>query len=107
MINFILISPRMVQERLGRLLMEVGIDKLIWGSEASLGGPPRAYLEAVMQLEIPEDLRIGYGFPQFTRSDKQKFLGENFARLMGIDIAAKKRALYGSDGVVGARAAVS
>lgn len=107
MINFILISPRMVQERLGRLLMEVGSDRLIWGSEASLGGPPRAYLEAVMALEIAEDLRVGYGYPQFTREDKRKFLGENFARLMGVDLAAKKRELYGSPDVVGARAQVS
>jgi predicted TIM-barrel fold metal-dependent hydrolase len=104
MINFILISPRMVQERLGRLLMEVGSGKLIWGSEASLGGPPRAYLEAVMALEIPDDLRVGYGFPQFTREDKRKFLGENFARLMGIDLEQKKRELYGSAEAVGARA---
>jgi len=92
-INFILVAPRLIQERLGRLLMEVGAEKLLWGSEASLGGPPAPYLKAVMALEIPEDLRVGYGYPQFTREDKRKFLGENFARLLGIDIAAKQREL--------------
>ena len=92
-INFILVAPRLIQERVGRLLMEVGADKLLWGSEASLGGPPGPYLKAVMELEIPEDLRVGYGYPQFTREDKRKFLGTNFARLLGIDVEAKKHAL--------------
>ena len=33
------------------------------------------------------------GYPQITREDKAKILGRNFARLMGIDIQAKQRAL--------------
>lgn len=80
------IAPRRVQEQLGRLLMEVGSDRLLWGSEAGLAGPPAPYLEAFMALEIPEDLRSGYGYPQLTREDKRKILGENFARMMGVEI---------------------
>jgi predicted TIM-barrel fold metal-dependent hydrolase len=92
-ICFTPIAPRMVQERLGKLLMTVGPDKLIWGSEAGLAGSPAPYLRAFMDLEIPEDLRTGYGYPQLTREDKRRILGENFARLMGIDLEAKKREL--------------
>lgn len=87
------IAPRMVQEQLGMLLSRVGVDKLLWGSEAGLAGPPRVYLKAFMDLEIPEDLRSGYGYPQITIDDKRKILGENFARLMGVDIAAKSHEL--------------
>lgn len=46
-----------------------------------------------MDLEILLDLRSGYGYPQITRDDKRKILGENFARVMGIDLAAKKTQL--------------
>jgi uncharacterized protein len=92
-INAYFIAPRQVQTQIGRLLMEVGPDKLLWGSDAALLGPPKPYLEAVLTMEVPEDLRSGYGFPQFTREDKEKFLGLNFAGMLGIDVEAKKREL--------------
>jgi uncharacterized protein len=87
------IAPRLVQEQLGLCLQRVGVDKLLWGSEAGLGGPPAPYIQAFLDLEMPEDLRVGYGYPQITRDDKRKILGENFARVMGVDIEAKKREL--------------
>lgn len=92
-ITFYRVAPRRVQEHLGRLLQSVGVEKILWGSEAALAGGPAPYLKAFMELEIPADLRSGYGYPQITLDDKRKILGENFARLMGVDIEAKKREL--------------
>ena len=92
-LNRAVIAPRLVQEQLGRLLAEVGAHKLLWGSEAALAGGPAPYLRAFMDLEIPEDLRSGYGYPQLTRDDRERILGRNFAELMGIDIDAKRDAL--------------
>jgi predicted TIM-barrel fold metal-dependent hydrolase len=90
---FYRVAPRRVQEHVGRLLQTAGPDKILWGSEAALAGNPQPYLEAFMQLQIPEDLRSGYGYPQITRDDRRKILGENFARIMGVDIEAAKRKL--------------
>lgn len=95
-IGYLVIAPRRVQDWLGRLLMEVGVDKLLWGSEAALAGGPAPYLKAFMDMEIPEDMRTGYGYPQITRDDKRRILGENFARLMGIDLTAKALELAAS-----------
>ena len=53
----------------------------------------RPYLRAFMEMEIPDDLRDGFGFPQITRRDRENILGLTFARLMGIDVEAKKREL--------------
>jgi hypothetical protein len=92
-LGFYTVAPRLIEEQLGRLLAEVGVHKLLWGSEAALQGGPAPYLAAFMDLEIPEDLRRGYGYPQITLDDKRKILGENFARIMGIDIEEKKREL--------------
>jgi predicted TIM-barrel fold metal-dependent hydrolase len=92
-LNAYIISPRLVQEQMGRLLMEVGVDKLFYGSEAALNGSPAPYLKAFLDFEIPEDLRRGYGYPQITRDDKEKILGLNFARLMGIDVEQKRTQL--------------
>jgi predicted TIM-barrel fold metal-dependent hydrolase len=88
-LGYYMVAPRLVQKQIGQLLMEVGADKLLWGSEAALAGGPAPYLKAFMDFEVPEDLRTGYGYPQITREDKRKILGENFARLMGVDIESK------------------
>jgi uncharacterized protein len=88
-LGFVRVAPRRVQEWMGRLLMEVGADKLLWGSEAAATGSPNAFLQAFLELEIPDDLRVGYGYPQITADDKRKILGENFARLMHVDVDAK------------------
>lgn len=90
---FYRIAPRRVQHHIGRLLQVGGADKLLWGSEAALAGGPRPYLDAFMRFSIPDDLRVGYGYPQITRADKEAILGTNFARLMGVDIEAKKKQL--------------
>ncbi len=39
-----------------------------------------------MALQIPDDLREGYGYPQITREDKRKILGLNAARLFGVEV---------------------
>ena len=84
------IAPRRAQHHFGRLLQVGGAGKLLWGSEAALAGGPKPYLDAFMRLTIPDDLREGYGYPQITLDHKRAILGENFARLMGVDIEAKK-----------------
>lgn len=96
-LNYAIIAPRQVQDRLGRLLMEVGVEKLLWGSEAALLGSPAPYLEAFMKLEIPEDMQEGFGYPQITREDRELILGKNFARLMKIDPRTKLRELEALD----------
>ena len=92
-LNGYLVAPRLVLEQVGRLLGAVGPEKLLYGSEAALMGSPRPVIEAFLAMEMPLDLRSGYGYPQITRRDKELILGENFARLTGVDIEAKKREL--------------
>jgi predicted TIM-barrel fold metal-dependent hydrolase len=81
-----LVGPRRVMEQLGRLLLEVGVDKLLWGSEAALAGGPRPYLDAIATMRMPESLMEDYGYPEFTDEDKRKILGLNFAKLMNVDV---------------------
>jgi hypothetical protein len=89
LIHFTVVKPRLAVEMIGRLLQEVGSDKLVWGSEGLLVGNPSRYIEAFVNLQMPADLRQGYGLPEITRDDKAKILGLNLARLFGVDVAAK------------------
>ncbi|WP_336213183.1 amidohydrolase family protein [Nonomuraea sp. LPB2021202275-12-8] len=83
-VNFLPFRPRLFQRQLGELLAAVGAERLLWGSEATLAGPPAPYLRAFMDLRIADDLREGYGYPQITREDKRLILGLNAARLFGV-----------------------
>jgi uncharacterized protein len=42
-------------------------------------------------MDIPEELQDRYGYPDITEQDKRKILGENQARLFGIDVETAKR----------------
>jgi predicted TIM-barrel fold metal-dependent hydrolase len=88
-LNYLRIAPREVQHQVGKLLRSVGSHKLLWGSEAAMTGPPGPFLKSFVDLQIPEDLCDGYGYPQLTRADKEAILGRNLARLMGVDVESK------------------
>ncbi|MCW2830411.1 MAG: amidohydrolase, partial [Aeromicrobium sp.] len=92
-LNPYFVMPRLVEEWVGRLLFEVGVDKLLWGSEAAVQGCPRPYLETfIREFSIRDELRSDYGFPQITIDDKRKILGENFARLMKVELPTAETA---------------
>lgn len=100
-VSLFMIAPRKLQEIMGRLLYEVGSTKLLWGSEAALVGSPAPYLRLLADLEIAEDLRDGYGYPQITRADKRAILGGNFARLLGMDLEKAVKAADLADPIAG------
>ena len=82
------IAPWEFKMYLGRLLRDVGSDRLLWGSEAPLLGDPTPAIEWFWNMEIDEELQERYGFPQITETDKRRILGLNQARLFGVDVPA-------------------
>lgn len=92
-INIYPIQPRVALDMLGKALMFVGEDKLLYGSEAFVWPSLQPYIKAFAEVQMPEDMQEGYGYPQFTREMKRKIFGENQARLFGIDVEKKKREL--------------
>ncbi|HEX5691749.1 MAG TPA: amidohydrolase family protein, partial [Roseiflexaceae bacterium] len=91
-INFVVRSPKVFAENMAKLLFWCGEDKIIYGSEAPIWQPQWA-LEAFWNFQLPQDLVEGYGYPQLTETAKRKILGENLARLHGMDIGGKKKEL--------------
>lgn len=83
-------SPRRFLEIIGALMAAGAADRILW----AIGGlvlHSRWYEEAFWQLEMPEDLMTGYGFPPLTEAVKRKILGLNAARVLGIDADALLR----------------
>ena len=91
-LNFIGRHPRVFAEIMAKLMWWCGEDKVIYGGEAPIWHPQWA-LEEFWNFELPEDLTTEYGYPPLTEQAKRKILGENLARLHGMDLDAKKKEL--------------
>ena len=88
---FIATRPRYFAEKMANLLYWVGEDKILFGSDYAIW-TPKWIVEAFARFELPEDIKEEYGV-DLTPQAKRKILGENAARLYGIDIAAQKAKL--------------
>lgn len=89
------LRPRNFAEIFAGLLSvstEAGIDRILWASGAT-NYHPRCQVEALMNFQMPDDLLEKGTFwpvPQITEEHKRKILGENAARLYGLDIEQLK-----------------
>jgi predicted TIM-barrel fold metal-dependent hydrolase len=101
LVQMLVFKPRLAHRLFGELLQQVGSEKLIYGSEGAMGGNPTQYIDALLALEIPDDLQAGYGYPQITTSDKRNVIGLNMARLFDIDVAQTLETLAARDEGIG------
>ena len=85
--NFAVRRPHRFAEILGTLLMTGATDRIVFGT-GGMQGHPQPILQALVELDMPQELRDGFGMPELTPEIKQKVLGDNMARLHGIDTAA-------------------
>lgn len=85
-----MIAPWEFKMYLGRILRDVGSDRILWGSECPLLGSPQPIIDWFWDMEIDDELQDRFGFPEISEADKRKILGENQAKLFNVDIAKKK-----------------
>ena len=89
-------APWKFAEIIGTLINAGAGDRIIWG----LGGAAlhsRAFEERMWAFEIPEELQARYGLPPLTEEIKRGILGENVARILGLDIDAFRRKTRGDE----------
>ena len=84
---FVHLRPRYFGEIMANLLFWLGPDKLCFGSDYAIWSP-KWLIEKFISYGLPEDLKQEYHV-DLTLEIKQKILGENIARLYGIDIPAQ------------------
>ncbi|MER7282865.1 amidohydrolase family protein [Dactylosporangium sp. NPDC000244] len=105
-INQYPVAPRPALHAIGKCLLHVGADRLLWGSEAFVWPKVQAYIDLFAEMTMPEDLQEGYGYPELTDEIKAKIFGLNYAKMMGIDVEAKVQELYGKGSADSAKKAV-
>ncbi len=70
---------------LGKLLVAVGEDNVLWGTDSIWYGSPQDQIEAFRAFRISDELQERFGYPALTPERKRKILGHNAARLFGVD----------------------
>ncbi len=70
---------------IGKLLVAVGEDNILWGTDSIWYGSPQAQIEAFRAFQITPEFQDRFGYPALTDEIKAKILGRNAASLYGID----------------------
>jgi len=84
----VLTHPRLAAAMVGMLVKGLGEDRVLWGTDSVWYGSPQWQIEAFRRLRMPEDLVDRFGYPDLGDADgplKRGILGENAARLYGLD----------------------
>ena len=97
-------EPRLCAAMMGQLIKGLGVDRVVWGSDAVWTGAPQWQIEALRRLEIPEEMQKRHGFKPLGAADgpvKNAIFGDNSARLYGV--TSQQRAALANDAVAQAK----
>jgi predicted TIM-barrel fold metal-dependent hydrolase len=89
----LLTRPEQAAHALGKLLSRVGVDRVLWGTDAIWYGSPQAQIMAFRSFEISQELQDRYGYPAMTDEIRRKVFGLNAAALFELDPDATRCAL--------------
>jgi predicted TIM-barrel fold metal-dependent hydrolase len=82
---------------IGKLLLYVGEDNILWGTDATWYGPTQPVIDALRAFQIPDELCRRHGYPKLTDEIRAKILGRNAARFYDIDLAVARHAAMTDD----------
>ncbi len=88
---------------LGKLLLHVGEDNVLWGTDSLWYGSPQDQIESFRVFEIGEELQERFGYPALTPERKRKIFGVNAARLHGLDDPARTSCTFSPEAVAAYR----
>lgn len=81
-------SPDEAAHLLGKLLVHLGEDNILWGTDSIWYGSPQDQIQAFRAFGISEEFQDRFGYPALTDDIKRKIFGLNAARLFDIDPTA-------------------
>ncbi len=83
-------NPTAAAHVLGKLLAQVGADRVVWGTDSIWYGSPQDQIQAFRSFEISPELQDRFGYPALTTEVKRKIFGLNAARLYRIEPDARR-----------------
>jgi uncharacterized protein len=86
----LLTQPDQAAHALGKLLLRVGEQRVMWGTDAIWYGSPQPQIMAMRAFEITTEFQDLYGYPALTDEVKRNIFGLNAANLFGLDVTATR-----------------
>ncbi len=74
-------DPTQAGHVLGKLLKQLGPDRVVWGTDSIWYGTPQDQIQAFRAFQIAPQLQEQFGYPTLTPEVKRKILGLNSARI--------------------------
>jgi predicted TIM-barrel fold metal-dependent hydrolase len=90
-------SPLAAAHAIGKLLVTLGEDRVVWGTDSVFTGSPQEQIAAFRAFQIPAELRDAHGYPEITDGMRRKIFGLNAAQVYGVDVDAVRCAIREDD----------
>ena len=98
-------EPRLSAALMGMLIKGLGVERVVWGTDAVWTGAPQWQIEGLRRLEIPEDMQRKHGFAPLGAADgpvRTAIFSGNSSRLYGLE---KHAGLLEHDGLAALKTA--
>ena len=69
---------------LGKLLIALGPERIVWGTDSTWYGSPQPLIDAFRAFRIPERMQAEYGYPPLTPAAKERMLSANAQQVYGV-----------------------
>jgi uncharacterized protein len=93
----VMTDPARATHLIGKLLLHLGPDRILWGTDSLNVGNPSAQIAAFRMFQMSQAVQEMFGYPPLTPEVKRKILGLNAARVYGVDPAATRRKVSADD----------
>jgi predicted TIM-barrel fold metal-dependent hydrolase len=92
---------------LGKLLVALGPERIVWGTDSTWYGSPQPLIDAFRAFAIPERLQEQFGYPPLTRADKERILSANAQELYGFTAAPRADGAWAANAATELRRAIA
>ena len=82
---YLIRTPTQAAHVLGKLLAQLGEERILWGTDSIFYGSPQDQIEAFRAFSISSAFREKYGYPPLGGHAKRRIFGLNAAELYGVD----------------------
>jgi predicted TIM-barrel fold metal-dependent hydrolase len=86
-------NPEMCLHMLGQMVQVAGADHILWGTDSIWGGSPQSQIVRLRKLKMKDELLDKYKYPELTDTIKDQIFGLNAAKVFGVDVEAKRKAI--------------
>jgi predicted TIM-barrel fold metal-dependent hydrolase len=93
----LLARPEEAAHTIGKLVLHLGEDNIVWGTDSIWYGPTQPVLDSFWAFQIPDAMCEAFGYPRLTAEIKRKIVSTNAARVYGVDIASLAAAAANDD----------